>query len=128
MKTKIFAILIIAALAAACISTQAVLLDPSAKGKYPPVSWMDVKLYLDEKDVPGEYEKIGIIKAEGTEGFTTEEKMYAEMKKQAGLIGANGIILESMKDPGDIERMANALAGGWGLGSRKGRAIAIRVK
>jgi hypothetical protein len=50
------------------------------------------------------------------------------MKKKAGEIGADAIILEGIKDPGDVERMAASFSGGLGLGSGKGRAIAIKFK
>jgi len=102
------------------------MLDKSQK--YSPVPWQEVKVFLSEKDVTGEYEKIAIIKAEGKEGVTTEEQMLEQMKKKAGAVGADAIILEGIRDPGDVERMADSLSGGLGLGSRKGRAIAIKFK
>jgi len=119
-------ILCIIVVTAACVSTQAVMLDKSQK--YSPVPWQEVKVFLSEKDVTGEYEKIAIIKAEGKEGVTTEEQMLEQMKKKAGAVGADAIILEGIRDPGDVERMADSLSGGLGLGSRKGRAIAIKFK
>jgi len=96
--------------------------------KYPPVPWEEVKVFLSEKDVPGEFVKIAIIKAEGKEGVTTAEQMLEEMKKKAGAIGADAIILEGIKDPSDLDRMADEMTGGAGLGSRKGSAIAIKFK
>ena len=126
MKFRAFLVLGVLVVAAACVSTKAVMLDKNVK--YPPVPWEEVKVFLSEKDVPGEFVKIAIIKAEGKEGVTTAEKMLEEMKKKAGALGADAIILEEIKDPGDVERMADSISGGLGLGSRKGRAIAIKFK
>lgn len=87
-----------------------------------------MKVYYDEADIPGEFETIGIIRSEGKEVFTSEKQMLEKMRKKAGAIGANGIILKGIKDPGDLDRLADELSGGFGLGSRKIQATAIRLK
>ena len=48
---------------------------------------------------PEDYEVIGIVSASSDSGFTDQGSLnyeIAELKKQAGKIGANGIILESI--------------------------------
>lgn len=48
---------------------------------------------------PEDYEVIGIVTASSDSGFTDQGSLnyaIAELKKQAGKIGANGIILESI--------------------------------
>lgn len=48
---------------------------------------------------PEDYEAIGIVSASSDSGFTDQGSLnyaIAELKKQAGKIGANGIILESI--------------------------------
>ena len=47
----------------ACMHTNAVLLDPSRS--YRPVDPYDVVIYLDERDVPYEYEAIALVHARG---------------------------------------------------------------
>ena len=48
---------------------------------------------------PEDYEVIGIVSASSDSGFTDQGSLnyaIAELKKQAGKIGANGIILENI--------------------------------
>jgi len=130
MKIRIFIfgllVCVIALIAIGCVTAKATMLNPDVQ--FDPVPWENVKVYYDEADVPGEFETIAIIRSEGKEVFTTEEKMLEKMRKKAGAIGANGIILKGIKEPGDLDRLADELSGGLGLGSRKIQAIAIRVK
>jgi len=116
----------IALIAIGCVSAKATLLNPDMR--FDPVPWEEVRVYLSEEDVPGEFETIAIVRSEGKEVFTTEAQMLEKMKKKAGALGANAIILKGIKDPGDLDRMADELSGGFGLGSRKIQATAIRVK
>jgi len=116
----------IALLAIGCVSAKATLLNPDVQ--FAPVPWENVKVYYDEADVPGEFETIAIIRSEGKEVFTTEKQMLEKMRKKAGAVGANGVILKGIKDPSDLDRLADELSGGFGLGSRKIQATAIRVK
>jgi len=130
MKIKILIlgllIYVIAFMAIGCVTAKATLFNPDIR--FDPIPWQEVKVYYDEADVPGEFETIGIIRSEGKEVFTSEKQMLEKMRKKAGAIGANGIILKGIKQPGDLDRMADELTGGLGLGSRKIQATAIRIK
>jgi len=126
MLKNLSLVIAIALVTAACVSAKATLLNPGVK--FDPVPWENVVVYLSEDDVPGEFVKIAIVKSEGKEVVTTEAQMLKKMKKKAGALGANGIILQGIKQPGDVERIADELSGGLGLGSRQVSAIAIRVK
>ena len=125
---KFLLFIVVVSIFTSCVSTKAIYLNPDETQKYDPVPWQQVNVYLTEKDVPGEFIKFAIITAEGKEGVTTEQQMINNLKKKAGSIGADAIILESIKDPGSVERAADSLSGGLGLGARKGRAIAIKFK
>ncbi len=119
-------VFVIALTAIGCVSAKATLLNPNVR--FDPVPPEEVIIYYDEADVPGEFETIAIIRSEGKELMTTEKQMLKKMREKAGAVGANGIILQGIKDPGDLDRMADELSGGLGLGSRKIQATAIRVK
>ncbi len=60
----------------------------------PEISPALVRLYLEP---PAEYEVIGLVEASSHHGFTgQQERDYAveELRRQAGRMGANGILLE----------------------------------
>jgi hypothetical protein len=63
--------------------------------KRSPVDPEAVKIYLES---PREYETIGVIEASSDSGWTKQGDLdYAtkELKKQAGKLGANGVLLQS---------------------------------
>ncbi|MBA7621300.1 hypothetical protein ES703_28659 [subsurface metagenome] len=93
MKIKILIlgllICVIALIAIGCVSTLQVA----------PVPWQEVKVFYDEADVPGEFETIATFRYEGEAIEAIAEKQIEKMKKRAGKLGANGIILKGMPDP-----------------------------
>lgn len=107
---------------AGCVQTQATLLS---KSDYPPVDPDDVVLYLDESDIAGEWEKIALIHAQGDAQWTRESKMIKSARKRAGEIGANGILIEEIKEPSAAAQIAGEVLG---TGStRRAKIIAIYV-
>ena len=126
MARNLLLVFVIALTAIGCVSAKATLLNPDVQ--FDPVPWGEVRVYLSAEDVPGEFTKIAILKSEGKEVMTTEKQMLEKMRKKAGEVGANGIILQGIKQPGDLDRMADEATGGLGFGSRQISAIAIRVK
>lgn len=107
----------------ACISVNSIRLDETKTR--PPLTPDQVKVYLSEKDVPGKYEKVALINAKGNYSVTNESKMINEMKKEAAKLGANGIIIEKIKDPKTLAKVANAFLGTGA--NRKGKVLAIYV-
>jgi hypothetical protein len=86
------ALLPVAALAlAACVHTNAVMLDPGAR--YTPVPPHEVRVYLEEYDVPWEFEKIAVIHGRADIDFTDESELIRAMQEKAGELGAHAIIL-----------------------------------
>lgn len=65
------------------------------------------------------------MNAKGEASWTNEEKMFNSMRKKAGEMGANGIILDAISEPGAGAKVAGAILG-TGV-ERKGKAIAIYV-
>lgn len=105
-----------------CVVTS---VTPLSNKQYDPVSPDQVVIYLDETDIPGEFEKLAIINAKGESSWTDEKQMYERARKDAAKIGANGILVEQVKEPSAGAKIAGAFLG---TGSqRTGTMIAIRV-
>jgi len=99
--------LIAASLLAGCVTTSTVPLgEPVPR---PAVPWEQVQVFLTEADVPGPFDKIALIKAKGAHDLTTEQDMVEKVRKAAGKIGANGVILEEIKEPSAAEKIAAAV-------------------
>jgi hypothetical protein len=124
MKTTTMVVGAVAALLAGCISTNSVLLDPSAR--FAPVPWQEVRVFLDESDVPWEFEEIALVHANADEEWTNEADLIEAIREEAAEIGAHAVILEWIYEPSGLERMADAVVVHEDITRRRGRAIAIR--
>ena len=97
MKPKIivgFLILILAVAISGC-ATGSVIVTGAKRAR---VSADAVKLYVTP---PKKYEVIGLVEATGMTGLTSQSKMdraVNKLKKKAGDIGANGVLLGSSGD------------------------------
>ena len=107
----------------ACVSVNATRLG---KENYrEPVAVEDVVVYRTADQVPGNYEEIALLNAKGDTAWSSEAGMFKQMKKKAGLMGANAIILDAVSEPSAGAKIAGAI---FGVGAeRKGKAIAIFV-
>ena len=115
--------LIAAVLLAACTTTSAVLLGGS--GTYPELNPAEVRVFLRERDVPAEYERIALVTAKSDAGWTDETDLIRAMRKRAAKLGANAIIIGDISDPTTLERVAEVLTDY--EPQRRGRAVAIRL-
>ena len=106
-----------------CATTSAVHLG--AQQARPTVPWEKVAVYRDSSQVPGEYVEVGLLHATGDWGWSGEGTMYNSMKKAAGQMGANAIILGALTEPGTGAKVASTLFGM--PAERKGKALAIYV-
>jgi len=106
-----------------CVSVNAVRLGPNIIR--PPVPPDQVVIYRTADQVQGRYEEVALLHAAGDSMWTDEEQMYKEMRKKAGQLGANGIILDAMSEPSAGTKIAGALLGI--SAQRKGKAVAIYV-
>lgn len=115
--------LIAALLVSACTTTSAVLLGGS--GTYPELNPGDVRVFLRERDVPADYERIALVTAKSDAGWTDETDLIRAMRKRAAKLGANAIIIGDISDPTTLERVAEVLTDY--EPQRRGRAVAIRL-
>jgi len=124
MKIRIALLSLIAAiLVSACTTTSAVLLGGS--GTYPELNPAEVRVFLRERDVPAEYERIALVTAKSDAGWTDETDLIRAMRKRAAKLGANAIIIGDISDPTTLERVAEVLTDY--EPQRRGRAVAIRL-
>lgn len=107
-----------------CVSVNKSVLDRSFAQR--PVPPEDVRVFFSDDALP-EHIRVAILSASGDSGFTNEGQMIDALRKEAGKLGANAIVLEALREPGAGERVVNALLGGFGTGQRRGGAIAIYV-
>ena len=115
--------LLAAILVSACTTTSAVLLGGS--GTYPELNPAEVRVFLRERDVPAEYERIALVTAKSDAGWTDETDLIRAMRKRAARLGANAIIIGDISDPTTLERVAEVLTDY--EPQRRGRAVAIRL-
>lgn len=110
-------------LAIACVQTNAVRLG--AAPQRAPVHADSVLVYRTASQVPGKYEEVALLNSTGNTGMTNEEQMFNSMRKKAGQLGANGIVLDGISEPSAGAKVAGAVLGTGA--ERKGKAIAIYV-
>jgi hypothetical protein len=109
---------------AACVSTNATRLGGAAA--HAPVPESSVVIYRTAAQVPRKYEEVALLNSTGESSYTNEDKMFRSMKKKAGQLGANAIILDAVSEPSAGAKIAGAfLRTG---AQRKGKAIAIYVE
>lgn len=121
---KVFFAVLCSLVLASCVTTNASMLG-TATAKRPIVLPQDVLLFRTAEQVPGEYEEIALLNSAGDSNFTNEAKMFESMKKKAGEVGANAIILDALSEPSGGAKVAAAIFGV--SAQRKGKAVAIYV-
>ena len=107
----------------ACTQTNAALMDNSIHlARTCPDA---VKIYSTPANVGAEYVEVALLNSAGNTGFTTESGMMKSMRKKAADVGANGIIMGNINEPGAGAKVAAAIFGG--SPERKGKSVAIFV-
>jgi uncharacterized protein YbjQ (UPF0145 family) len=121
-NSKIFCHLVLIALATSgCMRTSVV---PLSQETYPAVMPDSVRIFLSVDEVTGEYEQIALVDAY-EEGSCTgslcigRDSFVRELKKKAGELGANGVILD-YEGLATVQQMGRGNVGGV-------RALAIRL-
>jgi len=123
-KYLLWIFLLLVCISIACVTVNAVKLGTSPTTR-PPVFPEKVAVYLTADKVQGKYEEIALLNASGESTWTNEEQMVDAMKKRAGQLGANAIILDAVSEPSAGAKIAGAFLG---IGvQRKGKAVAIFV-
>lgn len=126
MKKLIVFVVLVFLAAAACVSTKAVNLGTPTVTARAPVPWQSVAVYRTADQVPGKYQEVALLVSTGDSMWSSESGMWKSMKKKAGKLGANAIILDSMSEPSAGAKVAAAVLLGSGA-DRKGKALAIYV-
>lgn len=117
---KLAALLIVVA---ACTSTNAALMDNSVHLARTCAD--GVRLYSDPTKVGSTYTEVALLNSSGSTGWTTESGMMKSMRKKAADVGANGIIMGQIDEPGAGAKVAAAVFGT--ETQRKGKSVAIFV-
>jgi hypothetical protein len=106
-----------------CVSTNATMLGGATTGPaIPPTS---VAIYRTPAQVPRHYTEVALLNSSGDSIYTDEKAMFTSMQKEAAKLGANGVILDNVKEPGSGAKVAAAIFGV--SAQRKGTSIAISV-
>ena len=92
--------------AAACVSVNKSILAPNPTGRT--FSEEQVYVYFEDDQIP-EHTRLAILNAEGDVEITDESDMIDELRKEAGKLGANAIILGELREPGTGARIAGAV-------------------
>jgi len=111
-------------LLAACASTSAVRIGvPQSR---PAIAADKVAVYRSADQVPSKYEEVALLTYSGDSVWSSEQNMWNSLKKKAGKLGANAIILDAVTEPKDGAKIVSLALFGGGP-DRKGKAIAIFV-
>jgi hypothetical protein len=122
-KNSLVVLMISLIFVAACVSVNATRLGTGPYRR--PVPTEEVAIYRTADQVPGKYEEVALLNAAGDSTWSSEAGMFNQMKKRAGKLGANAIILDAVSEPSAGAKIAGAI---FGVGAeRKGKAIAIFV-
>jgi len=109
LKRPFYLVLILAGFLTACVTTEAWL--PFNAAPRPKVSWEEVKVYLSADQVPGKYEEVAQLTATRDALVTAEDDALRSLRKRAGGLGANAIILQARRKPtGDEDEAVLGLA------------------
>ncbi|MDQ6689117.1 MAG: hypothetical protein M3Z18_01255 [Gemmatimonadota bacterium] len=84
-----------------------------------------VKLYTAPANVGSAYTEVALLNSSGSAGWTSESGMMKSMRKKAAEVGATGIIMGNIDEPGAGAKVVGAI---FGTGTeRKGKSVAIFV-
>jgi len=113
----------LAAVAAACVNTQATLLNPSLTLR--PTCPEAVLMFTSPDRVGKPYVEVALLNSTGDNSMTTESGMHNSQRQKAAALGANGIIMGETRDAGQGAQVASAILGT--PANRRGRAVAIYI-
>jgi hypothetical protein len=121
--TPLAGILAAAVLLAACVRTNAALIDPSVHlARTCPTA---IKLFTTPDRVGASYREVAVLNAKGESNWSDEGDMIDSMRDKAAELGANAIILSGIDEPSALTKVIGEVAK---TGSqRKGKALAIYV-
>jgi hypothetical protein len=83
-----------------------------------------VPVYASSADVPYDYYEVALITAEGNSVYTGNGDVLKSVRKQAASIGANGVVVDSLRATHATVKILGAALGGKDA-ERKAHAVAI---
>jgi hypothetical protein len=102
-------VVVVLVAAAACVQTNAAVLNPTVvHEKTCPEA---VVVYLTPDRVKSEYVEIALLNSTGNSSSTTESGMIRSQQKKAADVGANALILGGINEPGAGAKVAAAVLG-----------------
>ena len=118
-----FAALALVAVSAACVRTNAALIDPTVH--LAPTCTDAIRLYTSADAVQQPYQQVALLNSSGESQWSNESAMIKSMRKKAAELGANGIILNYIDEPSALSKVVGAVAK---TGTeRKGRSMAVFI-
>ncbi len=117
-------LLLLAVFVTGCVTTRATLLDPTAR--HPAVDPATVRIFTSEAELEKyEFVRVAIISSSGNTSWTSRTQMMESMRKKAGEMGANAILMPAIDEPSAGAKIAGAV---FGTGAnRTGEVIALRI-
>jgi hypothetical protein len=83
-----------------------------------------VPVYSSSADVPYDYYEVALITAEGNSVYNGNGDVLKSVRKQAASVGANGVVVDSLRATHATVKILGAAVGG-NDADRKARAVAI---
>lgn len=83
-----------------------------------------VPVYSSSADVPYDYYEVALITAEGNSVYTGNGDLLKSVRNQAASVGANGVVVDSLRATHGTVKILGAAVGG-NDAERKARAVAI---
>ena len=107
----------------ACVQTKAAVLDVSAQRG--PICPNGVKIFPDTSTIGGPWEAVAMLTSTGSTSMTSVAGMMNSQRQKAAQVGANGVVLGKVNEPGAGAKVAGAFLG---TGTnRNGDAMAIYI-
>lgn len=119
--------LLLASSLGGCVVSDVTLLTPSHQ-PYPAVPESSVRVFLDEQEIPGPFERIALLSTRGDAGLTNVGQMIESARKKAASIGANGIVVGSISEPSLGESLGAKSVSPLLSGDRRGSVMAVRYR
>ncbi len=82
-------------------------------------------VYTTPDRVKNDYIEIALLNSKGDASMTTESAMIISQQKKAAEVGANGLILGGINEPGAGAKVAASILGT--TAERKGKAVAVWI-
>ena len=106
-----------------CVSVKSFRSSPDTYAPVPPSA---VLVFFDAVDIKVPYKVIGEILAEGSSGWGSDQNdMVKKAQREAGKMGANGILVQPAEKTTGVERTMAAV---FGTNDNKRRVTALRLE